>query len=217
MKAAGGRKSPIARPVVLVLDAPPADGAPELEAMAAAGIEAELITWGGGAARDGAALERADFILTWRTPLDEAMVRRAARALVIVHYGPGAGRGAAPVAVEAARATGIYVASVPDYATESWGGRDPAPDTPDDARDAGFAAARPGRDAARRDWIWTGGAASGPGGAGAQDGSLGLRSVRAGGTVFDRRDQTLRSGDAVRHGRYRDAPRAAGAGNARDS
>jgi D-3-phosphoglycerate dehydrogenase len=121
MKDATTEKALLERPAILILDAPPAGGEPERETLAAAGIEAELLAWGGGdAAADREALERADFILTWRVAVDEAMVRQARRCLAIFHYGPGAGRGVAPVALEAARQTGIYVASVPDAATASW-------------------------------------------------------------------------------------------------
>lgn len=111
----------IERPVVLQLDAPPAGAAPEPAVLATAGLLPVFLDWGGGASPgDEEALARADFILTWRTPVDEAMIRRARRCLVVIHTGPGAGRGVAPVALEAAREEGIYVASIPDYASGSW-------------------------------------------------------------------------------------------------
>lgn len=111
------------RPVILRLDAPPAPAAPEGDVLAAAGTQAEFLDWGGGASdADRQALARADFILTWHTPVDAALIAQARRCLLIIHYGLGSGRGTACVALEAARQAGIYVASLPDYATASWVG-----------------------------------------------------------------------------------------------
>lgn len=116
----------IARPTILILDAPdalnaPGPGAPEREVLAARGIDAELIDLGAsGAALDPDHLARADFILTWRRAVDAAMLEQARRCLLVVHYGPGAGLGVARVALEAARRLGIYVTSVPDFAPDAW-------------------------------------------------------------------------------------------------
>lgn len=118
MKAKGGPHSLIERPVVLALDAPPAAEAPEPALFAAAGLDAEFIDAAG--APSPADIERADVILTWRAPVNETLVRAARRCLVVLHYGPGAGRGVPPVDLEAARETGVYVASIPDFATASW-------------------------------------------------------------------------------------------------
>lgn len=118
MKAKGGPHSLIERPVVLALDAPPVAEAPEPALFAAAGLQAEFID-AAGSARP-ADIERADVLLTWRAPVDEALIRSARRCLVVLHYGPGSGRGVPPVDLEVARETGVYVASIPDFATASW-------------------------------------------------------------------------------------------------
>lgn len=115
MKPKRIEKPLLERPALLVLDAPPADFMPEAEVLAGAGVDCEFLDPG-----DQESLERADFILTWRTPVDEAMIRRARRCLVILHYGPGGGRGVARVALEPAREEGIYVVSIPDFDTRSW-------------------------------------------------------------------------------------------------
>jgi phosphoglycerate dehydrogenase-like enzyme len=62
----------------------------------------------------------ADAIVTWRAGVDAGTIARAGRCLAIIIAGPGCGPGAPRVDLEAARAAGIYVTSVPDYASEGW-------------------------------------------------------------------------------------------------
>jgi phosphoglycerate dehydrogenase-like enzyme len=62
----------------------------------------------------------ADAILIRREEVDAELIARAERCLVIVHLGPGCGPEVARVDLEAARRAGIYVASVPDYASDGW-------------------------------------------------------------------------------------------------
>ena len=109
------------QPTILILDAPPTAGTPENETLLASGIQARIIEWPAldPPARE-AALAQADFILTWKTDVNEALLGHARRCLLVLHYGPGTGTGVARVAMETARQAGIYVSSVPDYAPEDW-------------------------------------------------------------------------------------------------
>ena len=108
------------RTLLLALDAPPAP-ASEIEVLAANGFDGDLLE-APGLNEDAfeAALARATVLLTWRAPAEAALLERARRCLLLVHYGPGAGPGVARVDLEAARRLGIYVSSVPDYATDDW-------------------------------------------------------------------------------------------------
>lgn len=69
-----------------------------------------------------AALGECDILLTRTAPVDESMIGKMRRCLAIIQYGPG-GSGSAPVALEAARMAGIYVGSLPSYASDLWGKR----------------------------------------------------------------------------------------------
>ena len=66
------------------------------------------------------AIARADALLTWRTGIDAAMLNQAGRCLMALHYGPGTGPDVARIDLDEARRLGIYVASIPDYATGDW-------------------------------------------------------------------------------------------------
>jgi phosphoglycerate dehydrogenase-like enzyme len=102
---------------VLFLDAPiPADEA--LSLAAAAGLAA---TPPGAPWAD--ALPTTHAILTWRAPVDAATVEAAKECRAIVILGAGAGPSAPRVDREAARRAGIYVASIPDHATQTWAAR----------------------------------------------------------------------------------------------
>lgn len=108
-------------PTLLILDAPPAEAAVEQAVFASACLNLNVLVWD---SRDRADLNellpQADVIATWRADVDEAMLRRAGRCLLVMHYGPGAGHQVARVALEAARRLGIYVASAPNYCPEAW-------------------------------------------------------------------------------------------------
>ncbi len=111
-------------PTILILDAPPAPAAIELDVYRAQGIEVRLVE---AAALDEAGLEaelaRAAVIQTWRAPLPAGLLQRARGCLLVVRYGPGVAPAAPVVDLEAARGLGIYVTSIPDYASGEWAGR----------------------------------------------------------------------------------------------
>jgi D-3-phosphoglycerate dehydrogenase len=65
-------------------------------------------------------LPGADAIVTWHASVDAEMIAHAEHCLVIVILGPGCGPHAPRVDLEAARRAGIYVASIPDYASDGW-------------------------------------------------------------------------------------------------
>ncbi len=104
-------------PLLLALDAPPAPGRPEEEVLQPGSPEARVIV---GVEDEAAEIGRADILLTWRRAVDAALLERAARCRLVLHYGPGAGAGVGRVDRDAARRLGIYVASIPDYAAEEW-------------------------------------------------------------------------------------------------
>lgn len=107
-------------PIILILDSPPAPIGAELEVYAANGVAVRVIDAAGLNADDfEAELARAWVLQTWRAPVDEAMLERARRCLLVVQYGPG-GKHAPEIDMEAARRLGIYVTSIPDFATDDW-------------------------------------------------------------------------------------------------
>jgi D-3-phosphoglycerate dehydrogenase len=109
-------------PHLLILDAPPLaepEAMPERAALAAAHCDARIafaedLT----PAEFEAALAEAEVILTQTRPLDAALLERAEQCLLVQTYGPG--NGPARVDLDAARRLGIYVASLPDYASDFW-------------------------------------------------------------------------------------------------
>lgn len=107
-------------PAILILDSPPASLGAELEVYAANSFSVRLID----AAtltpdRFNSELAHASVLQTWRVPVDAAMLARARKCLLVVQYGPG-GRNASPIDMEDARRLGIYVTSIPDFATDDW-------------------------------------------------------------------------------------------------
>lgn len=108
---------------LLILDAPPAKGCPEADALRQAGYEPVVTHAGEDTAGLDEALAGADAILTLGRDVDAAMIAKAGRCQIIVHYGPGAGPGVARVDLAMARRLGIYVTSIPDWAAGEWAGR----------------------------------------------------------------------------------------------
>lgn len=105
---------------VLVLDAPPAAVGAELEVYAANGVAVRVVDAAEmGADEFESELARAAILQTWRAPVDAAMLERARRCLLVAQYGPG-GKNAPAIDMEAARRLGIYVTSIPDFATDDW-------------------------------------------------------------------------------------------------
>lgn len=107
-------------PTILVLDAPPAPVGAELEVFAANGTAVRIV--------DAVSLvpdqfeselSYASVIQTWHAPIDASILERARRCLLVVQYGPG-GPSAPPIDMETARRLGIYVTSIPDFATDDW-------------------------------------------------------------------------------------------------
>ena len=111
----------LGRPTLLILDAPPGPSDVEEQVLRAGGLDPNVIGPGvsdSGALTDAAA--RADIVLTRTRPIDAEMIGRAERCLMMIHYGPGAGAHTARVDLDAARRAGIYVASIPDAASDAW-------------------------------------------------------------------------------------------------
>jgi D-3-phosphoglycerate dehydrogenase len=65
-------------------------------------------------------LAEAEIILTRGGTIDAAMIGAMPRCLAIIHLGPGIGPQTTRIDCEGARRAGIYVASIPDYATDTW-------------------------------------------------------------------------------------------------
>ncbi|MEN6627031.1 MAG: NAD(P)-dependent oxidoreductase [Candidatus Sumerlaeia bacterium] len=108
-------------PTILILDAPPAAVGAELEVYAACGVATRVVEAKSLSADElGAELAGATILQTWHAPVDAAILERARRCLMVVQYGPGAGPEAPPIDMEAARRLGIYVTSIPDFATDDW-------------------------------------------------------------------------------------------------
>jgi len=111
----------LGNPTLLILDAPPGPSDVEEQVLRAGGLDPRVI--GPDSGDSGAPTDRvsqADIVLTRTRPIDAEMIGRAERCLMLIHYGPGAGVHAARVDLDAARRAGIYVASIPDAASDAW-------------------------------------------------------------------------------------------------
>ncbi len=105
---------------ILILDSPKTPIGAELEVYAANGASVRVIDAAGLSSEElEMELGRAWVLQTWRAPVDAAMLERARRCLLVVQYGPG-GAGAPAIDMEVARRLGIYVTSIPDFATDDW-------------------------------------------------------------------------------------------------
>lgn len=106
-------------PTIFTLDAPATHDHPEARALEAEGFNPVWLKLGGDVAPTEC-IERADVILSWSTPVDGDLIRRARKCMLIARYGPGNVPESGTIDLEAARRADIYVASTPDFAPQAW-------------------------------------------------------------------------------------------------